>query len=152
MHLKSVYYCNANNANAYHPMRTKTTFFSFFPFLLFVNLIPHTAPDNPHTANASTCACEIYVPNVFSPNGDTKNDIFKAIPGSSCTLRQFTLRVFDRFGALVFESSSVDEGWDGMYKGQKAPSATYLYVVQYELAEEDKRLPKVNSGSLALIR
>ncbi len=133
-------------------MKTKTTFFSFLPFLFFLTTITNTAPNYPHTENTNECACEIYVPNVFSPNGDTKNDVFKAIPGTSCSLAQFTLKVFDRFGALVFESTSADEGWDGSYKGQGAPQATYVYVVQYELVDDSKKLPKVVSGSLALIR
>ena len=132
-------------------MKTKTTFFSFLFVLIFLTTAT-TAPDNPHTENTNTCACEIYVPNVFSPNGDSKNDVFKAVPGTSCSLSQFSLKVFDRFGAMVFESSSTDEGWDGSFKGQNAPSATYLYVVQYELNEDTKKLPKVNSGSVALIR
>ena len=133
-------------------MKTKTTFFSFLLFVLFLTTATSTAPDYPHTENTNICACEIYVPNVFSPNGDTKNDVFKAIPGTSCSLAQFTLKVFDRFGALVFESSSTDEGWDGSFKGQKAPQATYVYVVQYELTDDSKKLPKVASGALALIR
>ena len=132
-------------------MKTKTTFFSFLFVLIFLTTAT-TAPDNPHTENTNTCACEIYVPNVFSPNGDSKNDVFKAVPGTSCSLSQFSLKVFDRFGAMVFESSSTDEGWDGSFKGQNAPSATYLYVVQYELNEDTKKLPKVNSGSVALVR
>lgn len=133
-------------------MKTKTTFFSFLLFLFFLTTATSTAPDSSHTENTKDCACEIYVPNVFSPNGDTKNDVFKAIPGTSCSLTQFSLKVFDRFGALVFESSSADEGWDGSYKGEKAPQATYVYVVQYELADDSKKLPKVASGGLALIR
>ena len=132
-------------------MKTKTTFFSFLFVLIFLTTAT-TAPDNPHTENTNTCACEIYVPNVFSPNGDSKNDVFKAVPGTSCSLSQFSLKVFDRFGAMVFETSSTDEGWDGSFKGQNAPSATYIYVVQYELNEDTKKLPKVNSGSVALIR
>ena len=132
-------------------MKTKTTFFSFLFVLIFLTTAT-TAPENPHTENTNTCACEIYVPNVFSPNGDSKNDVFKAVPGTSCSLSQFSLKVFDRFGAMVFESSSTDEGWDGSFKGQNAPSATYLYVVQYELNEDTKKLPKVNSGSVALVR
>ncbi|HOY19271.1 MAG TPA: gliding motility-associated C-terminal domain-containing protein [Haliscomenobacter sp.] len=132
-------------------MKTKTTFFSFLFVLIFLTTAT-TAPNYPHTENTNTCACEIYVPNVFSPNGDSKNDVFKAVPGTSCSLSQFSLKVFDRFGAMVFETSSTDEGWDGSFKGQNAPSATYIYVVQYELNEDTKKLPKVNSGSVALIR
>jgi gliding motility-associated-like protein len=133
-------------------MKTKTTFFSFFLFSFFLTTTISAAPDYPHTENANECACEIFVPNVFSPNGDTKNDVFKAIPGTSCSLTQFSLRIFDRFGALVFESSSADQGWDGSYKGQIAPQATYVYVVQYELADDSKKMPKVTSGEIALIR
>lgn len=134
-------------------MKTKTTFFSFLPFLFFLTTTTSTAPDYPHTENAKKdCACEIFVPNVFSPNGDSKNDVFKAIPGTSCSLTQFSLKVFDRFGALVFETTSAEEGWDGNYKGKNAPQATYVYVVQYELTDDSKKLPKVASGELALIR
>lgn len=134
-------------------MKTKTTFFSFLPFLFFLTSASSTAPDYPHTENATTvCACEIYVPNVFSPNGDSKNDVFQAVPGTSCSFSQFSLKVFDRFGALVFESTAADTGWDGSYKGQNAPQATYVYVVQYELADDAKKLPKVASGEVALIR
>jgi len=132
-------------------MKTKTTFFSFLSVLYFF-VQTGTAPENLHTENTNTCACEIYVPTAFSPNGDTQNDIFKAIPGTSCSLTQFNLKVFDRFGAMVFESTSADQGWDGTFKGQSAPQATYLYVLQYELSEETKKTPKVDSGTLVLIR
>lgn len=131
-------------------MKTKTTFFSFLPFVFF--LTTSAAPNYPHTENTIDCACEIYIPNVFSPNGDSKNDVFKAIPGTSCSLTQFSLKVFDRFGALVFESTAADTGWDGSFKGQNAPQATYVYVVQYELADDSKKLPKVASGEVSLIR
>jgi len=132
-------------------MKTKTTFFSFLSVMYFF-IQTGTAPENLHTENTTFCACEIYVPNAFSPNGDTKNDVFKAIPGTSCSLTQFNLKVFDRFGAMVFESSSADQGWDGTYKGQSAPQATYIYVLQYEYSDEVKKAPKVESGSLVLIR
>jgi len=69
-----------------------------------------------------------YVPNAFSPNGDGLNDIFRPIPvGIQSTIY---FRVFDRFGSLMFETNKWMEGWDGTYKGKKASSGTYVWMIK----------------------
>ncbi len=67
------------------------------------------------------------VPNVFSPNGDGINDVWKIkyleyYPDA-------TVQVFNRFGQIVFASVGYNNGWDGTYKGSALPVGTYYYII-----------------------
>lgn len=57
----------------------------------------------------------IYVPNAFTPNSDGLNDGFKAV---GVGITEFKLQVFDRWGALVFESNDINKSWDGSINGK----------------------------------
>jgi gliding motility-associated-like protein len=70
---------------------------------------------------------DIYVPNAFSPNQDGKNDIFKPIPVGISTMSYF--RVFDRYGQLVFETRTPNQGWDGNIHGLPSPEGAYVWEV-----------------------
>lgn len=71
---------------------------------------------------------KIRFPNIFSPNGDGRNDDFK--PALAQILSINTMKIFNRWGQLIFESSSPDASWDGrMPDGKDAPSDTYIYIV-----------------------
>jgi gliding motility-associated-like protein len=68
----------------------------------------------------------IYVPNSFAPDG--ANKVFKA-EGSN--IKTFELSIFNRWGELVFKSNSINEGWDGTYKGIKCQDGTYIWKIIY---------------------
>jgi gliding motility-associated-like protein len=69
---------------------------------------------------------EIYLPTAFTPNGDTRNDLFK---GKPVGIKQFNyLKVFNRWGQLVFYSSDYNKAWDGTWKGQKQPGGVYVVM------------------------
>lgn len=68
----------------------------------------------------------LYVPNSFTPNGDGLNDTF-AISGEA--IQNFSMRVFNRWGDMIFETSNTNEQWDGTFKGQKAPTGSYVYKI-----------------------
>jgi len=70
----------------------------------------------------------VYIPNAFSPNGDGENDEFKAV--TDCTL-SFGMKVFNKWGLIVFSTDDIKEGWDGTYKGQAAVSGIYSYSIFY---------------------
>lgn len=77
---------------------------------------------------------QIYIPNVFSPNGDQINDfiIFSAGPEIE-SIRFFN--IFDRWGNLVYEIKNVVPGiselfWDGTFKGQKMNPGVYVYSLE----------------------
>ena len=70
----------------------------------------------------------IYVPTAFSPNNDNNNDILKPILLGMKTLNYF--RVFDRWGNLVFSTSTKGQGWDGTYKGSPQDLGTFVWMAQ----------------------
>jgi gliding motility-associated-like protein len=88
----------------------------------------------------------IFIPNSFTPNADGKNDLFRIPPGTDLEL--VTLRVFNRFGDIVWFTTDPSQGWDGMVNGQLAPVGTYIYQLRY-LQDKDVLERK---GTVTLIR
>ncbi len=73
------------------------------------------------------------IPNVFSPNNDGYNDVFRPIRPGFDQDKQPTLlnmTIFDRWGKQVYSS---DKPWDGTMGGKQAPSEVYLYKVTYRV-------------------
>ena len=68
----------------------------------------------------------LFVPNVFTPNGDNSNDVFRVYTYGETF---FHLAVFDRWGEKMFETNSLDLGWDGMFKGKYAQAGNYVYTL-----------------------
>lgn len=89
-------------------------------------------------------------PNAFTPNGDGANDVFRPI--YPCEVVYSTLKVYARWGALVFESNNPDEGWDGRIKGQDAPSDEYVWVVSYEAIRSGQQQRFTQRGGVTLLR
>ena len=73
----------------------------------------------------------LYVPNSFTPNGDGDNDVFYAMSES---VKDFTLRIFDRWGEEVYSCSSILEGWNGVFKGIEAKQDVYVYRIEATFA------------------
>jgi gliding motility-associated-like protein len=70
---------------------------------------------------------DIYVPTAFSPNGDGRNDLFRAIPVGITTFE--SLSVFNRYGQKIFFTSNAQYGWDGTWQNQKQPQGVYVWMV-----------------------
>jgi gliding motility-associated-like protein len=68
----------------------------------------------------------LYVPNVFTPNGDGINDEFY-VP--SYNLVSFDLKIFNRWGQLLFQTGDSLTGWDGSFKGQTT-SGVYVFILK----------------------
>ncbi len=69
------------------------------------------------------------VPNVFSPNGDGVNDELKPILSPTIET-MISFRVFDRWGAIVFETTDRNQGWDGTLKNREANNGVFVYVLE----------------------
>jgi len=69
-----------------------------------------------------------YLPNAFTPNSDGLNDIFRPIPVGIKSTDYF--RIFDRYGAMLFETRQWMQGWDGTLKGKTAASGTYVWMIK----------------------
>ena len=75
------------------------------------------------------------VPNVFTPNGDGKNDEFRVAYRS---LREFHCWVYNRWGKLVYEWTDPAKGWDGTIGGRPAAEGAYFYVIRALGTDADK--------------
>ena len=72
------------------------------------------------------------IPNVFTPNGDGKNDYFE-IPGLDDPCAGISrLMIFNRWGMKVYESSGSQLKWDGTYNGGNLTPGVYFYVLEGE--------------------
>jgi gliding motility-associated-like protein len=83
---------------------------------------------------------DIYLPTAFTPNGDGRNDLFRGTPVG---IKQFNyLRVFNRWGQLIFATSDYNRGWDGTWKGQAQPGGVYVITangIDFRGNEVDKK-------------
>lgn len=95
---------------------------------------------------------KVYFPSAFSPNGDGINDKFNLMGGSDLSLIS-SLRVYDRWGGLVFEKQSFSpdgqDGWDGMVKGRPAPVGLYAFTAVVKMDDNQER---PISGTVQLMR
>lgn len=95
---------------------------------------------------------DVFIPNLFSPNGDSHNDVF-FVRGSSALYKEVHLWVFSSWGNQVFESKgaidNASNGWDGTYSGKEQPTGAYVYVAK--LTKIDGTVV-TRKGSITLIR
>lgn len=90
---------------------------------------------------------EVFIPTAFTPNGDGKNDVFRPTVAG---MKQFMyLRIYNRWGQLLFNSGRADQGWDGTLNGTKQESGTYVYTIQ---AIDYNNKPYFKRGTFVLIR
>jgi gliding motility-associated-like protein len=86
------------------------------------------------------CDSEIWVPNVFTPNGDGLNDEFYPVYSN---IDNITLYIFNRWGNQLYEGKGINSKWDGRYKGKLCPDGVYTYLIVYSqkrFASETKEL------------
>lgn len=86
-------------------------------------------------------------PNAFSPGTPGPNSTFKLLKRGQATLHKF--QVFNRWGNLVFETTDIEEGWDGTYKGKPQPVGVYVYQIE---ATTNDGTPFNKHGNVTLIR
>jgi gliding motility-associated-like protein len=88
----------------------------------------------------------IFIPNAFTPNGDGKNDFFRP---HILDVLSYELKVFNRYGKLIYATSSIGEQWDGKYKGEKVQDGVYVYQLKYiDLV----KLPYERYGHITILR
>lgn len=96
---------------------------------------------------------QVFFPNVFTPNDDEINDYFTAY-GQQNAFEVTLLRIFNRWGALIFEMQNFSPGdmngqWNGNYKGKPAPSGVYIYQATISWPNGQVEL---KSGDVTLVR
>jgi gliding motility-associated-like protein len=113
------------------------------------------AIENPGSLDGESVSNEItlsqmpvaFLPNSFTPDGDNLNDTWGL---TSSFVKTFILKVFNRNGLLVFESSNKKLLWNGTFNGRKAQPGTYVYTLRYTGFQNEKE--RVSSGTVTLVR
>jgi len=100
------------------------------------------------TVKFKNCECEMYVPTSFTPNDDDKNDYF--YPVCQCEYQYFNITVYDRWGNVVYSSNNINSRWDGKFKGNLCPDDVYVYRIEAQQKNSDKKT--IRSGHISLFR
>jgi len=93
------------------------------------------------------CGDDVFVPNTFTPNGDEMNDKLYVRNLSLNGLKTF--RIFDRWGKLVFETTDINQGWDGTYNGKVLNTGVFAYYVDVICSNGQTTMKR---GNTTLIR
>lgn len=91
-----------------------------------------------------------YAPNAFSPNKDQVNDVWN-VTGVGISPDNFNLKIYDRWGEIIYETDNSTKGWDGSYNGRGetyVPNGTYTWVVIFRDLTGYER---TESGSVTVI-
>jgi len=100
--------------------------------------------------------CPVFVPNAFTPNGDSKNDYWGAEVNPDCSPVKFNMRVYDRWGRLVYhtESSSSEYFWDGKVDGTELRAGVYMWQLDavYTVPAGGRNIEVQKKGTVVLIR
>ena len=92
----------------------------------------------------------LWVPNIFTPNGDNFNDYFYAV-GSNTT--KFKMEIFNRWGRRLQTLNNINEKWDGKYKGNKCSQGVYYWIANFEISDKSgNKINKTLKGSVTLFR
>jgi gliding motility-associated-like protein len=96
----------------------------------------------------SSCDTCVVVPNAFIPLSGNETGFFKAI--ITCPIKDFNMKVFNRWGQLMFETNDPKEGWNGYYENLPCDQGSFIYLIQYyPMATGHPRLLK---GNVTLLR
>lgn len=82
--------------------------------------------------NTDTLEWSIWVPNVFTPNGET-NRLFGAV---GTNIGSFSISIFTRTGNFVWHADDIMARWDGTHKGVPCTTASYAYIINYTIINE----------------
>jgi len=92
-----------------------------------------------------------FIPNAFTPNGDGLNDVFGAIPRLDY-VNQYRISIFNRWGQMIFDTSDLNQGWDGTFKGEACQAGVYVYRIVYQDFGMGTQENKVMEGTVMLVR
>ena len=101
-----------------------------------------------------TCSAEekIYVPNVFSPNGDGINDRFEIFFGSDVKIEKIEGHIFDRWGNVVFGATGNTFAWDGLFNGKPVMPGVYVYRLNLTIMNGGTTQINTLTGDVTLVK
>ncbi len=80
------------------------------------------------------------------PNGDGLNQVFEPIIIKG--LGSARLEIYNRWGEKMYETSDMEKGWDGVYRGKPVPEGEYFWILYYQISDTNGHI----NGTVTLIR
>ena len=88
------------------------------------------------------------MPTAFSPDGNGINDVFRI--SKTLNMEQLiSFEIYNRWGVKVFETSDINQGWDGNFKGREQPMSSFTWIIK---AKDYDGLDILRSGIVTLLR
>ena len=135
---------------------TGTTFFAYDPgnYILHAsNVCEDQTVEIVVSPAISNVENYLYVPNVFSPNGDVINDQFIVSPADNVIIHSFEIHVFDRWGEEEYSSTDISDGWDGTLKDGHFRPGVHVWWIRIDVSYCGDRLDGVFlKGDVSVIR
>lgn len=113
---------NGANASAISNLNTGT-------YVLTVSDINNCSASDSVVLTKEVCPSYIYFPTAFTPNGDGANETFR--PKYSIDLMKYHISIYNRWGELVYESTDINEGWNGIFRNTLQPLSVYVWYAEY---------------------
>lgn len=136
-----------NNNTIANPFATPTTETTYT--VVFTELITGCEFYKTYTLYAWEINCaepDVFLPNAFTPNGDLENDVLYL---RGRFVEEMELKIYDRWGELLFETTKQNVGWDGSFKGNKVDPAVYVYHLKVRCIDGQEYFKK---GNVTVIR
>ncbi|MBK0404331.1 gliding motility-associated C-terminal domain-containing protein [Adhaeribacter sp. BT258] len=83
---------------------------------------------------------KLLLPNIFTPNNDGRNETFA--PMEMCGVGSGKLKIYNRWGQLLYETSEINKGWNGRVNGQKTADGVYFYLLEYANFRNEQKMKK----------
>ena len=93
------------------------------------------------------CMQGFYIPTAFTPDGDGKNDLFRPLLFGQ--VKKYSFTIYNRWGQVVFQTSELVKGWNGVFAGTKQDSNVFAWTCTYQLEGQEAKTEK---GTVMLIR
>lgn len=141
-------YCPLQVSNSGYYRLTATNSCGTASDEVFVRFVECDSNGQPLPPSAFKHDC-LFMPTAFTPNNDSRNDRFKI--SSRCLLDAYSIRIYNRWGAIVYEGDNLQVAWDGNFGGKPVPTGTYFYIISYLVANSGNVYDAVK-GDILLVR
>ncbi|MEO5906935.1 MAG: gliding motility-associated C-terminal domain-containing protein, partial [Saprospiraceae bacterium] len=113
-----------------------------------------TAEHNLEVFESDTCIRkdDFYVPNVFTPNGDEKNDYFEVFVGPELDVTSMKCSIYDRWGNLVYGTNTAPIRWDGSFQDKMMNQALFTYLIYIQYMDRGIEKTHIIPGEITLVR
>lgn len=135
-----------SEADVYNPIASPEETTSYQLFITDANGCTNTASATVVIFDSPCIRPYVFVPNVFSPNGDLLNDTWGI---EAYAVESLHIEVYNRWGEKIFESNDVNNRWDGSFEGKALPPDVYGYYVELKCIGGESFVEK---GNVSLMR